>query len=104
VSAKLIAAFVVVAGLGDVSFLSNARIGSMGATRLQRWFDDPSRPGRTELWPIVPMFTLVGVFLLVLLWPWFVVLVAPIVVLSHRYAGNHESPIRRARRASETSE
>jgi hypothetical protein len=104
VSAKLIAAFVVIAGLGYVSFLSNARIGSIGATRWKRWFDDPSRLGRTELWPIVPMFTLVGLFLLVLSWPWFFVLVVPVVVLTHRYAGSHESPIRKARRASETSE
>ena len=57
-----------------------------------------------ELWPIVPLFTLFGVFLLVLLWPWFFVLVAPVMVLTHRYAAKHESPVNRAKRASETSE
>lgn len=103
-SGKLIAEFVVVAGLGYVSLLSEARIGSVGRTRWQRWFNDPSRLGRMELWPIVPAFTLVGVLLLVLLWPWFALLVAPVVLTTHRYAARHESPIKRAKREAEASE
>jgi hypothetical protein len=98
VDARIIAGLVVTAGLGYVSFLSESRVGSVGATRWQRWFNDSSRLTRVELWPILPMFSLVAVMLLVLLWPGFGVLVVPIVVLTHRYARSHESPIHRVKR------
>jgi hypothetical protein len=80
---------------------ANERIGSIGATRWRRWFYDPSRITRFELWPILPNFALLGVLGLVLLSPWFGLLVLPIEALTVRYVRSHESPIRKLLRAQD---